>query len=206
MILTAARPRPSSFLTLFPLLSLARDTFLVHPSELMTVKGAAVGDLTFFHWKKVFAGGLTSMNMFYRPLWNTLATSLGSCAIAILIGGSVAWLVTRSDVRWKPFISVVFIFPYVMPSWTLAMAWLNFFRNRLIGGAPGLFTALTGIETANWFAYGIFPIIVVQGLHYAPFAYILIGICGTWTPTSRRPRPYSRRAGPRSSSGSPSPS
>jgi iron(III) transport system permease protein len=38
-----------------------------------------------------------------------------------------------------------------------------------------LFTALTGIETANWFAYGMLPIIVVQGLHYAPFAYILIG-------------------------------
>jgi iron(III) transport system permease protein len=55
------------------------------------------------------------------------------------------------------------------------MAWRNFFRNRLIGGAQGLFTALTGIETADWFAYGIFPIIVVQGLHYAPFAYILIG-------------------------------
>jgi iron(III) transport system permease protein len=70
---------------------------------------------------------------------------------------------------------VVFIFPYIMPSWTLAMAWRNFFRNRLIGGAQGLFTALTGIETADWFAYGIFPIIIVQGLHYAPFAYILIG-------------------------------
>lgn len=91
------------------------------------------------------------------------------------MGGGVAWLVTRSDMRWKPFVSTVFIFPYIMPSWTLAMAWLNFFRNRLIGGAPGLFTALSGIETANWFAYGEFPIVVVLGLHYAPFAYILIG-------------------------------
>ncbi len=164
-----------SFLTLFPLLSLVRDSFVVHPSEVMTVKGAKVGELTFFHWRKVFASGLTSANMLYKPLWNTVKTSLGSCAIAILLGGSIAWLVTRSDLRWKSFISVVFIFPYIMPSWTLAMAWLNFFRNRLIGGAPGLFTALTGIETANWFAYGAFPIIVVQGLHYAPFAYILIG-------------------------------
>jgi len=164
-----------SFLTLFPLISLAKDTFIVHPSELMSVRGSHVGDVTLFHWKKVFASGETSMKMFYMPLWNSAKTSLGSCAIAILLGGSVAWLVTRSDIRWKPFISVVFIFPYVMPSWTLAMAWINFFRNRLIGGAPGLFTALTGIETANWFAYGVFPIIVVQGLHYAPFAYILIG-------------------------------
>ncbi len=164
-----------SFLTLFPLLSLVKDTFVVHPSELMTVRGSKVGDATLFHWRKVFLSGLTSANMFYKPLWNTVKVSLGSCLISILLGGSVAWLVARSDMRWKSFISVVFIFPYIMPSWTLAMAWLNFFRNRLIGGAPGLFTAITGIGTANWFAYGAFPITVVQGLHYAPFAYILIG-------------------------------
>ena len=164
-----------SVLTLLPLLSLARDTVVVHPSELMTVKGSKVGDYTAFHWRKVFLSGETSAKMFYRPLWNSILTSLGSCAVAILLGGSVAWLVTRSDLRYKGFVSVVFIFPYVMTSWTLAMAWLNFFRNAHIGGAPGLFTALTGIETANWFAYGAFPIVIVQGLHYAPFAYILIG-------------------------------
>ena len=163
------------FLTLLPLASLVRDTFVVHPSEIMSVRGAQAGDLTLFHWTKVFFSGATSENMLYRPLWNTVATALGSCLIAISMGGTLAWLVTRSDLRWKAFISVVFIFPYILPSWTLAMAWLNFFRNPLVGGAPGLFTALTGIETANWFAYGMLPIIVVQGLHYAPFAYILIG-------------------------------
>ncbi|MDR1948027.1 MAG: iron ABC transporter permease [Spirochaetaceae bacterium] len=163
------------FLTLFPLLSLMKDTVIVHPSEVMTVRGAGIGDRTLFHWKKVFLDGETSLNIFYRPFWNTIVVSLWSCLAAIILGGSVAWLITRSDMKWKSFISVVFIFPYIMPSWTLAMAWRNFFRNRLIGGAQGLFTALTGIETADWFAYGIFPIIIVQGLHYAPFAYILIG-------------------------------
>jgi iron(III) transport system permease protein len=163
------------FLTLFPLLSLVRDTVIVHPSEIMTVRGSQIGTWTLFHWKKVFLDGETSLNIFYRPFWNTIVVSLWSCAAAIALGGSVAWLITRSDMRWKSFISVVFIFPYIMPSWTLAMAWRNFFRNRLIGGAQGLFTALTGVETADWFAYGIFPIIIVQGLHYAPFAYILIG-------------------------------
>ena len=164
-----------AFLTLFPLLSLARDTLIVHPSEIMTVKGSKIGDVTLFHWKKVFFDGESSQNLFYRPFWNTVKVSLYSCVVAILLGGSVAWLITRSNLRWKPFISTVFIFPYIMPSWTLAMAWLNFFRNGLIGGAPGLFTSLTGIVTPNWFAYGIFPIVIVQGMHYAPFAYILIG-------------------------------
>jgi len=30
-----------------------------------------------------------------------------------------------------------------MPSWTLAMAWLNFIKNQHVG-APGLFTAFLG--------------------------------------------------------------
>ena len=163
------------FLTLFPLLSLVRDTMVVHPAEVMSVQGVPIGGLTSYHWRKVLFDGESSLNIFFRPFWNTMYTSLWACFVAIFLGGIVAWLVTRSDMKWKSFISLTFIFPYMMPSWTLAMAWRNFFRNRLIGGAQGLFTAMTGIETPNWFAYGAFPIIIVLGLHYAPFAYILIG-------------------------------
>ncbi|MBQ2527525.1 MAG: iron ABC transporter permease, partial [Spirochaetales bacterium] len=53
--------------------------------------------------------------------------------------------------------------------------WINIFKNSLVGGSQGLFTALTGIVTPNWLAYGAFPISLVTGLHYAPFAYIMIG-------------------------------
>jgi len=164
-----------AYLTLFPLVSLIRDTFIVHPSEIMSVKHAKVGDVTLFHWRKVFLDGERSLKLFYQPLWNTVKVSLYSSLLAIFLGGAVAWLVTRTNIHFKKFVSVVFIFPYIMPSWTLAMAWLNFFRNRLVGGAPGLFTAITGIATPNWFAYGIFPTSIVLGLHYSPFAYILIG-------------------------------
>jgi len=164
-----------AYLTLFPLISLIRDTFIVHPSEIMSVKQSKVGDVTLFHWRKVFLDGERSLKLFYLPFWNTMKVSLFSSVIAIVLGGTVAWLVTRTNILFKKFISVVFIFPYIMPSWTLAMAWLNFFRNRLVGGAPGLFTAITGIATPNWFAYGIFPTSIVLGLHYSPFAYILIG-------------------------------
>ena len=95
--------------------------------------------------------------------------------IALGFGGIFAWLVTRTDIKYKKVISALFMLPYIMPSWTLAMAWLNFFKNQHVGGAPGLFTAITGIETADWFAYGFLPITIVLGIHYAPFAYILIG-------------------------------
>ena len=162
-------------LTLLPLLSILADTFTVHTSEVMRIRGTQAGDFTGYHWQKVLFDGENSLHIFYKPLWNTVLISLATCFLAIGFGGLMAWLVTRTNIRYKPFLSAVFVLPYIMPSWTLALAWLNFFKNALVGGVPGLFTVLTGIETPNWFAYGFFPISVVQGLHYAPFAYILIG-------------------------------
>ncbi|MBI9096268.1 MAG: iron ABC transporter permease [Sphaerochaeta sp.] len=162
------------YLTLVPLLTIVMDTITVHSSEARFVK-QDTGTLTLYHWKKMFASGITSQKTFYEPFLNTMVVAFLSCVMAIMVGGFFAWTVTRTNIKAKGFISTVFVFPYIMPAWTLAMAWLNFFRNSRIGGAPGLFTVLTGIETANWFAYGLFPIVIVQGLHYAPFAYILIG-------------------------------
>ena len=162
------------YLIIVPLLSILVDTFMVHPSEVMRVRGSQVGDLTLYHWKMVFADK-GSMNLLYRPLLNSIVCSVGPCLVAIALGGGFAWLITRSNVHMKRTLSSLCVFPYIMPSWTLALAWLNFFKNSKIGGAPGIFTALTGWETPDWFAYGPFPIILVTGLHYAPFAYILIG-------------------------------
>jgi iron(III) transport system permease protein len=162
------------YLTLVPLVTIVTDTFTVHSSEARTVKQVS-GTFTLYHWKKMFASGITSQKIFYEPFLNTMVVASLSCLMALLVGGFFAWAVTRTNLRGKGFISTVFVFPYIMPAWTLAMAWLNFFRNSRVGGVPGLFTVLTGIETANWFAYGLFPIVIVQGIHYAPFAYILIG-------------------------------
>lgn len=162
-------------LTFLPLLSIVLDTFTVHTSEVMRIRGSHAGDWTLYHWRKVLLDGENSMAIFYKPLWNTVLISFATCAIAIGFGGTMAWLITRSNIRFKGFLSAIFVVPYIMPSWTLALAWLNFFRNSLVGGVPGLFTVLTGIPTPNWFAYGFLPISIVQGLHYAPFAYILIG-------------------------------
>lgn len=162
-----------TYLVVFPLFSIVKDTFIVHTSEKSRI-GQAVGSFTIYHWNRAFHSDFSKI-LVWQPLWNSLYTSVLSCVVAIIVGGGFAWLVTRTDLRWKKLLTKLFIFPYIMPSWTLALAWRNFFKNAVVGGAPGIFTALTGIATPNWFAYGPFPIIVVTGFHYAPFAYILIG-------------------------------
>ena len=161
------------YLTLFPMLTMIKDTFTVHVSESMRLKQAA-GSWTLNHWFKVLFDP-SSLSVFYKPFLNSLITSLGACLVALLFGGVFSWLITRTNIRWKKVLSSLFIFPYIMPSWTSALAWYNVFKNSVVGGVPGTFQALTGIEPPNWFAYGAFPIALVTGLHYAPFAYIMIG-------------------------------
>ncbi len=163
-----------SYLVLAPFLYIIRDTVSVHASEVMRIPGKRTGQLTMYHWRKLLFSQDT-MSLFVEPLVNSLVTSLGACFVAITIGGVFAWLAIRSDLRWKKFMTTLFIMPYIMPSWTLAIAWNNFFKNSLVGGASGIVTAITGLEVPNWFAYGAFPIILITGIHYAPFAYILIG-------------------------------
>ena len=162
-----------AYLVVVPLFSIVKDTFIVHSAEKSRVR-QAVGSFTLYHWNRLFVSQYSN-SLLYEPLMHSLICAVFSCIVSVLIGGGFAWLVTRTDMRWKKVMTKLFIFPYIMSSWTLALAWKNFFKNTAVGGAMGIFTAATGIETANWFAYGAFPIILVTGLHYAPFAYILIG-------------------------------
>ena len=57
----------------------------------------------------------------------------------------------------------------------MAMFWENFFKNTQINAGKGMLQALTGICVPESMVYGLFPCAMALGLHYAPFAYILIG-------------------------------
>ena len=102
--------------------------------------------------------------------------SVFSCVGAIVYGGMFAYLVTRTNMRFKKYLSSIFIFPYIMPQWTLAVIWQNLFdSNAVTGTSDGLLAAIFGVRMPLWWCEGLFPSVVVLSLHYAPFAYILIG-------------------------------
>lgn len=78
--------------------------------------------------------------------------------------------------KFRKYLSSIFIFPYIMPQWTLAVVWQNLFNSNLITGTSnGLLASVFNITMPIWWCKGLFPSAVVLGLHYAPFAYILIG-------------------------------
>ncbi|MBQ4075192.1 MAG: iron ABC transporter permease [Clostridia bacterium] len=168
-----------SVLTLYPLILLLLETVTVHAGKEVTSIKLPRGSFTLYSLKNIFATSRFNYSQltFYQPLFNTLAVALTASLIAILFGGGVAWLITRTNLKCKKFISSVFVFPYIMPAWTLATFWATFFKNVNVGAGTsnGIMAAVFGIYMPEWFVYGYFPISLVLGLHYAPFAYILIG-------------------------------
>ena len=163
-------------LSLLPLITMLSNMFTIHIGTEKKMYRLPVGSFTLKHFERLFAGDDWSRVNFWNPLINSFIVACGSGVLGILVGGVVAWFITRSDLKCKSFISSVFVFPYMMPAWTLALFWTNMFQNSKVGGGNiGMVESIFGICMPEWFVYGLFPMIIVVGLHYSPFAYLLIG-------------------------------
>ena len=164
-----------TFSTVAPMISIALDTVTVHVGSVDSHYTGLKEGYTLYNWVDLFTGKLAQTNL-WTPLLNSVLLSVFSCFGAIFYGGLFAYLVTRTNMRCKKYLSSIFIFPYIMPQWTLAVIWQNLFDSNLITGtSDGLLTALFGIRMPLWWCQGMFPSVMVLSLHYAPFAYILIG-------------------------------
>ena len=163
-------------LSLMPMVTMLTNMFTIHLGTEKRLYRLPVGSWTLMHFQKLFEVSDWSSVNFWEPLKNSFIVAIGSGILGIAIGGSIAWFVTRSDLKCKKFISSVFVFPYMMPAWTLALFWTNMFQNSKVGGGNiGMVESIFGVCMPEWFVYGLFPMIIVIGLHYSPFAYLLIG-------------------------------
>jgi iron(III) transport system permease protein len=161
------------FIVVIPFFRMIKDSFVWQFSDIRLSRDSIPGDFTLFHWKRIFASGITR-NVLVRPLFNSLSTSLSVSFFAILIGSLLAWLATRTDLPLRRLIATVAVLPYVIPSYIHALAWLNLFKNDRIGGAAGIFQFLSGVSPPNWVSYGFFPIVCTLSIHYFPYTFLLV--------------------------------
>ena len=161
--------------TVAPIVAIVEDTFKIHAGTIDAHLTKQTTGWTVVNYTDLFTSKLAKANL-WKPLWNTVLLSVGTCVVSILYGGIFAFLITRTNLAWRQYLSSIFIFPYIMPQWTLAVVWQNlFYSTKITGTSDGLLASLFHIYMPKWFCQGLFPSLMVLGLHYAPFAYILIG-------------------------------
>ncbi len=161
--------------TVAPIVAIVEDTFKIHPGTIDAYLTGRPSGYTVANYVDLFTSRMAKTNL-WTPLLNTVYLAVGTCLVSILYGGVFAFLVTRTNMAWRKYLSSIFIFPYIMPQWTLAVVWQHMFNsNAVTGTSNGLLAATLGVAMPKWWCQGLFPSVMVLGLHYAPFAYILIG-------------------------------
>jgi iron(III) transport system permease protein len=161
------------YMVIIPLYRMVETTITWQPRDVIAVPGAEVGSLTLYHYVRMLTGTLGKIYMF-TPLRNSFTVAIGSTLLALLIGGSLAWLVVRTDMPGRKIVNQLALIPYIMPGWTLAQAWLVFFKNKLSGGTPGIFEFIVGQAPPSWLSYGPVPIIICSALHYYTFFFLFV--------------------------------
>lgn len=162
-----------TYLIIVPLYRMLETSFTIQEKDIAGNPGAVVGEFSLFHWTRMLTSQISTV-MTYTPLQNSMVVSAGATMFAMVIGSLLAWFVVRTNMAGKKLLYALATIPYMMPSWTIAMAWTVVFKNRTVGGAPGLLEYLFGVGAPDWLAYGPIPIIVSSGLHYYTFFFLFV--------------------------------
>ena len=160
------------YLIAVPIVTLLHDSVEVQFGDDRRA-GAGMGSWTLYYLDRTLLSPV-SRDLFWEPLVNTLSVAVGAIAISLSVGGMLAWLISRTDMVGRRWFATALIVPYMLPSWTFALAWRTLFKNRAVGGQQGWLEAL-GFTPPDWLAYGQFPITTILALHYTPFVILLFG-------------------------------
>src|SRR5690606_24400983 len=109
------------YMIIIPLYRMFETTLTWQMRDVSAVPGAGLGGFTLYHYARMVTGALSQIYL-YTPLRHSLAIATGATLLALAIGGSLAWLVVRTDSPGRNIVNQLAVIPYIMPSWTLAQA------------------------------------------------------------------------------------
>jgi iron(III) transport system permease protein len=110
---------------------------------------------------------------FLKAIWNTLIISTWVGAISVVIGGLLAWLVTRTDLPWKKPIRALVMASFVTPPFLGAFAW-TLLAGPNAGSLNKLYRAITGSEEALFNIFTMSGLIFVMALYSFPYVFSMI--------------------------------
>jgi iron(III) transport system permease protein len=142
------------YLVLVPLGYLLWNTFV------------ADGTLTLDNFRRAYSAvGLGEMTV--NSLWFTAGTT----AVAVGLGTALAYLVVRTDLRFKPLVVALTMTQLIVPGVLYTIAWI-FLASPRTGALNSLLEPLLGPGALDVFSMG--GMIVVEALHLVPFVFLLM--------------------------------
>ncbi|MFM2485661.1 ABC transporter permease [Celerinatantimonas yamalensis] len=161
-----------TYLVVAPVISILLSAIIAHTGDEMHTHVLA-GQWSRYYLIRTLASRMSTL-LLWTPLVNTLAVALSVVCATLLIGVTLSWLVQRTNMAGRRWFVSALIVPFMLPSWTFALAWKTIFKNALVGGQPGWLSAL-GIQTPDALAYGYVPLVIILTLHFTPLVILIVG-------------------------------
>lgn len=111
----------------------------------------------------------------YKALINSLVLAAGVTITGTIVGTFFAWLVTRTDLPYKGTMKVLFLVPFMLPSFIGALAWKMLLSPRA-GYINRFFMETLGFSDPVFDIYTYHGIILVETMYLFPFVFIQV--CG----------------------------
>lgn len=111
----------------------------------------------------------------YKALINSLILAAGVTVTGTIVGTFFAWLVTRTDLPYKGAMKVLFLVPFMLPSFIGALAWKMLLSPRS-GYINRFFIETLGFPGPIFDIYTYQGIILVETMYLFPFVFIQV--CG----------------------------
>ncbi len=108
----------------------------------------------------------------FRMLLNSLWFAVGSMILAMCMGGVLAFLAERTDLRWRHAIPLMVMIPLIMPSVVKGIAWIFLLSPRI--GVINQIGRWLGLDGPILSAYSLPAMIWVEGVSMSPLAFLLI--------------------------------
>jgi len=146
-------------LIIFPLASLMQASFSTAPPGVWTT------EYSLDNWI-----GVLSRAYYYRIVSNTFLVGVGATLLCTVLGLSLAWIISKTNVPYASILQQLVIIPYYIPPFVGAMAWVT-----LLGPEAGfinyILKPLIGGPLFN--IYSIPGLILVLGFYYTPILFLI---------------------------------
>lgn len=148
---------------------------LVLPPLAMILQGSlaeanpdgSAGAFTLRHFTRLFADPLL-----YSSTWHSVVFAAAATVVTLVVGGSIAWLVERTNtpLRWLAYVTTIVSMgtPYLL----YVTAWL--FLGGRAGPLNDLYGALTGAKEPLFDIYTLPGMILVEGFLWSPLVFLML--------------------------------
>lgn len=108
----------------------------------------------------------------WRACANSLKAAAGVTVLTTITGGSLAWVVVRTDYPHKKTVGLFALTAFIIPPYIIGLAWLQFFGRS--GYLESLLTRLFLLETYDFQYYSVSAVVIVMTLHLYPLMFLSI--------------------------------